>query len=171
MLGDALNPVEKWILDLQESIGDVYEESLPAKWAGVMKGIVLGDKAELEDDIKTLFTASGIVHILTVSGLHVSVLGRGFYQFLRKRGLGFLFSGIAATIVLLGYGYLTGNGISTLRAIGMMLLFMLAQLSGRSYDMLNALGGVCLFLLWENPFLVEPWDYTYVASCGCILLF
>ena len=155
VLGDALNPVEKWILDLQESIGDVYEESLPAKWAGVMKGIVLGDKAELEDDIKTLFTASGIVHILTVSGLHVSVLGRGFYQFLRKRGLGFLFSGIAATIVLLGYGYLTGNGISTLRAIGMMLLFMLAQLSGRSYDMLNALGGVCLFLLWENPFLVE----------------
>lgn len=143
----------KWILRLKERVGQVYDKHLPDKWSGVMKGIVLGDKSKLDADLKKLFTTNGIVHILTVSGLHVSVLGRGFYRFLRSRRWGFFFSGIAAGIMLLGYGYLTGNGVSTQRAVGMMVLFMLAKLEGRSYDMLNSLGGMGIFLLWENPFL------------------
>jgi competence protein ComEC len=152
-----LSLVEKKILDLKESLSRVYQSSLPKKWAGVIEGIVLGDKSSLDEGLKNLFTISGIEHILTVSGLHVSVLGKGFYKILRNRRLGFFLSGIMAGILLLGYGYLTGNGVSTMRAIGMMLLFMVAQWIGRSYDMLNSLGGVCLFLLWENPFLI---DYT-----------
>lgn len=146
---------KEWILHLKAKVSVVYDESLPKIWSGVMKGIVLGDKTELDDSVKQLFTASGIVHILTVSGLHISVLGRGLYQFLRNRRLGFLSSAIAAGFLLVGYGFLTGNGVSTLRAIGMMLLFMLAQWLGRSSDMLNSLGAVCLVLLWDNPFLAN----------------
>ena len=153
--GSDLSSIQKGILDLKASISKVYHRSLPKKWAGVMDGIVLGDKSTLDESLKNLFTISGIVHILTVSGLHVSVLGKGLYKFLRNRRLGFLLSGIGAGILLMGYGSLTGNGVSTRRAIGMMFLFMLAQWIGRSYDMLNSLGGVCLIFLWENPFLIE----------------
>lgn len=152
--GSNLGFLEKKILDLKSGISKVYKMSLPEKWAGVIDGIVLGDKSTLDESLKNLFTISGIVHILTVSGLHVSVLGKGFYGFLRNRRWSFLLSGMAAGLLLLGYGYLTGNGVSIQRAIGMMLLFMLAQWIGRSYDMLNSLGGVCLILLWINPFLI-----------------
>lgn len=153
--GSNLGVLGKWILNLKEELIRIYQNSLPQKWGGVMEGIVLGDKTSLDDGLKNLFTISGIVHILTVSGLHISVLGKGFYKILRNRRLNFLLSGIMAGMLLIGYGYLTGNGVSTKRAIAMIILFMLAQWIGRSYDMLNSLGGVCLLLLWENPFLIE----------------
>jgi len=157
VLGDNQSGLARWILALKQKISFVYATVLPEKTAGLLQGIVLGDKTTLDEEVKELFTEQGIVHILTVSGLHVSVLGQGIYRFLRKRRWSFLSAGIVAGLLLFGYGYLTGNGVSTKRAIGMMVLFILAQFWGRGYDMLNALGGVVLFLLWENPFLV---DYT-----------
>lgn len=147
--------VRNWTYRCKQEISKVYKRYLPEKAAGLLQGIILGDKTGIEEDIKDVFTENGIVHILTVSGLHVSLLGRNFYQFLRKRGWSFLMAGILAGILLIGYGDLTGNGVSTIRTVGMMLMFMLAQWMGRGYDMLNALGGMVLFLLWENPFLIE----------------
>ena len=153
-VGDNSNGCLRWIHGRKEALKEVYHKNLKQPWAGLVQGIVLGDKSDLESEVKELFTESGIVHILTVSGLHVSLLGRGLYGILRKRGLGFVVSALAAGTLLLGYGYLTGNGVSTRRAVGMLLLFMLGEILGRASDMLNSMGGVCLVLLWEKPFLV-----------------
>ena len=153
-IGDNSSGCLRWIVGLKEALKKVYQRDLKQPWSGLVQGIVLGDKSDIEDEVKELFTENGIVHILTVSGLHVSLLGRGLYEFLRKRGLGFLLSALAAGTLLLGYGYLTGNGVSAQRAVGMLLLFMLGDVIGRTSDMLNSMGGVCLVLLWENPFLV-----------------
>ncbi len=153
-VADNANWVTKNVYKLKETLGKVYEICLAERHAGVIKGMVLGDKSTLEEELKELFTLAGISHILAISGLHVSVIGRGLYHCLRKIGCGFLLSGIVAGSLLLLYGILTGNGISARRAIGMLFISMLGQVFGRSYDMLNALGAMCLFLLWENPFLI-----------------
>ena len=54
--------------------------------------------------------------------------------------------------------------MSTVRAVGMMLIFFLAQWMGRSYDMLNALGGMVLILLWQNPFLIENSGFWFSVT-------
>lgn len=74
---------------------------------------------------------------------------------LRKTGIEFGCAGVIAGIILLAYCYMVGNGMSAIRAVGMMLLFFMGQYLGRSYDMLNGLGVMCLVLLWDNPFLLE----------------
>lgn len=144
-----------FLLSVKEKMQAVYENCMEEKAAGFYSAMVLGDKSNLDEELKDLFTMAGISHILAISGLHVSIIGRGFYKQLRKRKIGFLIAGILSSGLLLSYCYMVGNGMSVVRAVGMMLLFFFGQCLGRSYDMLNALGMMCLLLLWDNPFLIE----------------
>lgn len=154
-LGQEENVIRDFLLVLKESITDVYGACMSEKAAGFYSGMILGDKSKLDDTLKEMFTLNGISHILAISGLHVSIIGRGLYSWLRKMGIGFWGAGMVAGMVLLIYCYMVGNGMSAVRAVGMMLLFFLGQYLGQSYDMLNSLGAMCLFLLWDNPFLLE----------------
>lgn len=55
--------------------------------------------------------------------------------------------------MMLSYAIMTGNGVSTIRAVGMLCIYLLADLLGQNYDMLSALGAMIIVLLWKNPFL------------------
>ena len=149
------------LLIFRERIGKVYDECLSEKAAGFYQAMVLGNKINLDESLKELFLIGGISHILAISGLHVSILGRGIFRLLRSAGIGFGIAGICAGTLLLAYGSMVGGSASTIRAIGMMLMFFSAQWIGRSYDMLNALGGMVIFLLWDNPFLIENTGFWF----------
>ncbi|MCH5333393.1 MAG: DNA internalization-related competence protein ComEC/Rec2 [Agathobacter sp.] len=121
---------------------------------GILSAMLLGEKTELDFEVKQLYQMAGISHILAISGLHVTLLGIGFYHLLRRMGLRYLTAGGLCAFFTLGYGIMTGGSVPTCRAIGMVLVLLAADLLGRGYDMLNALGLVCIVLLWENPFLI-----------------
>ena len=164
LLGYKENWIKDEILGLKLKIETVYRNSLEQDAAGFYMGMMLGDKSLLSDETKDLFAVGGISHILAISGLHMSIIGRGFYQFLRKRRMGFLLAGVLAGLQLFSYCYMTGSGTSAIRAVGMMLLFFFAQYVGRSYDMLNALGVVVVYLLWENPFLIDYSGFQFSVA-------
>ena len=50
--------------------------------------MTLGDKQELDPEIQMRYQLAGIIHILAISGLHISILGMGLYNLLKKMGLG-----------------------------------------------------------------------------------
>ena len=143
------------IVSLKKDIKQVYENCVSQKTAGFLEGMVIGDRTNLDAEVKTLFTNGGIAHILAISGLHVSIIGRGLYNITRKRGMSFKLAGFLAGALLMGYCYMVGSGMSAVRSVGMMLIFFVAQVAGKSYDMLNSLGAMVIYLLWENPFLLE----------------
>lgn len=155
VMGVSQSWIEKALLELRDNLKQVYLSEMPEDAAGFYIGMLLGDKSYLSPVTKELFVIGGISHILAISGLHISIIGRRLYIYLRKLRMSFRTAGVIAGGVLLMYTYMVGGSMSTLRAVGMMLLYFLAQYWGRSYDLLNALGGICLVLLWENPFLLE----------------
>ena len=155
LMGASQSWIKKSLRKLRDNLKLVFSIGMSEHAAGFYMGMVLGDKSNLQETTKDLFTIGGISHILAISGLHVSIIGRRLYDWLRKRRISFFMAGIVAGCVLLMYCYMVGSGMSTLRAVGMMLLYFLAQYCGRSYDMLNSLGGICVLLLWENPFFLE----------------
>ena len=158
------NEVESMLLSIKAALAKVYSTSTSERTAGFLAGMILGDRSGLEADLKQLFTNGGIAHILAISGLHVSIIGRSLYGAIRKRGVEFVTAGLLAGTILLMYCFMVGNGMSAVRAVGMMLLFFLAQMLGRSYDMLNALGAAVWFLLLENPFLIEYSGFWFSVS-------
>ena len=136
---------------------------LPAEQAGVMCALLLGDKSELEADIKNLYKRNGILHILSISSLHITIIGMGLYKLLRKIGLPIIPAAIGGSAILLFYGMLAGFSVSACRAIGMYLLRMGAEILGRSYDMLTALGILAAAMVIKNPY--------YLQNAGFLLSF
>lgn len=136
-----------------------------AKDDGVLSAMLLGDKTELDSEIKSLYQAAGIAHVLAISGLHISLLGMTLYRLFRHRcGLTYLWAGSVVATFLGMYTVMTGNTVSARRAAGMLLVYLLADLLGRSYDMLSALGIVVMLLLAENPFLVENSGFQFSVA-------
>lgn len=135
----------------------------PQKEASILSTMLLGDKTELDSSVKALYKRNGIVHILSISGLHITLIGMGIYQMLRKAGLPVILSAIVGGVILMLYGVMTGLGISACRAIGMYLIRMLGECLGRTYDMLTAMGIMGAFMLLRQP--------EYLRHSGFLLSF
>lgn len=132
---------------------------------GVLSAMLLGDKTSLDSEIRSLYQKSGIAHVLAISGLHISLLGMALYRLLRHRcGLTYLWAGIVAASFLVAYTLMTGNAFSARRATGMLIVYLVADLLGRSYDMLSALSLIVILLLWENPFLVTNSGFQFSVA-------
>ena len=132
---------------------------------GVLSAMLLGDKTSLDSEIRSLYQKSGIAHVLAISGLHISLLGMALYRLLRHRcGLTYLWAGIVAASFLVAYTLMTGNAVSARRATGMLIVYLVADLLGRSYDMLSALSLIVILLLWENPFLVTNSGFQFSVA-------
>lgn len=146
---------------------DVYQSVLKDAEAGVLCGMTIGDKSGLDAGIKQTYQSCGLSHVMAISGLHVAVVGMAWYRLLKKGGMGFLLSGICAGSLLVVYAMLVGMGTSVIRAVGMFMLLLLANVLGRGYDLPNALGVMAFCLLWQNPFLI--WDAGFEFSFAAVL--
>lgn len=153
--GEGLAFPRTKLLDWLSSRKTHWKERLyhvfPEKEASVMVTILLGDRTGLDEDIKELYGIGGILHILSISGLHISIIGMGLYKGLRKLGLPVWVCSYSGILLLLLYGMMTGMGVSICRAVGMYMLCMLAKLTGRTYDMQTALGVVAVVLAGIHP--------------------
>lgn len=154
------------------AVEDVYVNLLGEKEAGIVCAMVLGNKAYLDNEVKTLFQRNGISHILAISGLHVSMLGMGLYRLLRAAGVRARASAAAGCLLLLCYGAMTGFGSSTCRAVVMFCLAMLARVAGRTYDLATALSFALLLMLLEQPLYLQDAGFllSFLAVAGMALV-
>lgn len=144
----------------------------PGKEASILCTMLLGDKTSLDSELKELYKRNGIVHILSISGLHITMIGMGIYKLLRRTGCSVFPAALTGSAVLIFYGLLTGMGISACRAIGMYLIRMLGELLGRSYDMLTALGFMGILMLLRQPEYLRHSGFllSFGSVCGIGLL-
>ena len=127
------------------------DQVFPKKEAGVMRAMLLGDRASLDPELRELYQEGGIIHILSISGLHVTLLGMGLFSLLRRIGMRVEIAAVLACCILFPYGIMTGMGVSASRAIGMFCLRMLALLLGRTYDMPTAMAVIACGMLCLVP--------------------
>lgn len=138
---------------------------------GIIGAIILGDKTDLDSDIKELYSVSGIAHILAISGLHISFIGMAICRLLRRR-FRFLFSAAVSIPVVLSFGIMSGFGISTIRAIIMFILKIIGEVLGRKYDAITAISLAGLVLLVQNPFVVcnSGFQMSFGAIIAIVLI-
>lgn len=159
-------PYRQFLLELRERLTQsLYQAG--GKEGPVFAAMALGDKKGLEASQKLRYQMGGIIHILAISGLHVSVLGMGFWKLLKRLGAG---NGLAGTLVLAGalsYGIMTGGSLSALRAVCMLLVSAGARILGRIYDMPTALSLAALLILLESP--ASLYGSSFLLSFGAVL--
>lgn len=137
----------------------------------VYEGILLGDKSDMDTELKELYSISGISHVLAISGLHISIIGMFLYAGLRKKFC-FGVSASVAVIVVVMFGILSGMGIATIRALVMFGLKLLGEVIGRNYDYLTAISLAGLILLVENPFVIfnSGFQMSFAAIVSIVIL-
>ena len=70
---------------LREKIKLFIESSLPADSAALYKALITGDRSSISQEVIEQFRGSGCLHILAISGIHMSLLGLFFYTNLLAR--------------------------------------------------------------------------------------
>ncbi len=162
---DKFYKIAEGLYQLRRKAGSKMDVLLPEQEASVMKTMLLGEKGILDEEIKGLYQRNGIAHILAISGLHISMIGLGLYQLLRKAGLKIKPGAILASVVILLYGMMTGFAVSAIRAIIMFLLQMLAQILGRTYDRITALAVAAVLVLVEQPLYLFHSGFQFSFLC------
>ena len=136
---------------LRKSILERMDEMFPADTRGFAKALLLGDRSGIDYETNTSLTLSGIVHVVSVSGLHISILFSVLFLFLGRRRL---LTPILGGAVLLVAAAVTGFSPSIVRSCLMNGLMLLALMLDREYDPLTAVGFSLLVMLGFNPMAV-----------------
>ncbi len=142
------------------------------KNGGILAAMLLGEKSEMDSNVKELYQNTGISHILAISGLHISFIGLGVYRLIRKTGLHYLPAGIFAMGILTLYILMIGASVSAVRAYIMLLLKIGADITGRVYDMLTAaILSATLTVLYQPLYLTDGgFHMSYGAIIGIALI-
>lgn len=154
------------LYQLKKFLSGILSEALPAEEASVMQTMLLGEKGNLDQELKELYQRNGIAHVLAISGLHISMLGMGLYRLLRKCAVPMKGAAAASAGLMLLYGVMTGFSVSALRAILMFFLRMLSILMERTYDMLTAAAVAAVGILLEQPLYFYHSGFCF--SFGCV---
>lgn len=165
-------PVRQFLTDLRTKMSQVYGLVLNENEAGLLRAMVLGEKEGLDEETKELYQKNGISHLLAISGLHISLIGLGFYRLIRRCSGSYVCAAVPTILLLLFYGWMTGASVSVIRAAAMCGLSILADLVGRTYDMLTAIGATALVLMLTGPLCVHQSAFrlSYGAVLGIALL-
>lgn len=135
--------------------------------------LLLGDRSGLDPDLVKAYAASGAIHVLAVSGLHVGILymllNWVFKSLLRLRRWRALF----ATLVFLWlYALVTGLPPSVSRACTMFSLIAIARELKRDALVYNTIATAAFVLLWLRPGLLHETGFqlSFAAVLGIIYI-
>ncbi|NFH90461.1 ComEC/Rec2 family competence protein [Clostridium botulinum] len=147
---------------IKNKVYKMLEENLGKRKAGLISSIAFGYSECLDDEDKEYMKSFGIIHAISVSGLHVAIV----YSVLR-RFLGVKI-GVIATII---YVLFTGSNYSSIRAFLMLSTLELSYLLKRNNNSISALSISGIILLLMRPYAVFEVSFhlSYLATLGIIL--
>jgi competence protein ComEC len=171
-LGPPANPVLRAAAAVRAGLQAQVTGLFPAREAGLLLGLALGDTSRLEPAVEQDFRATGLGHLLAVSGQNVAMVLApllGLAMLLRLPPWGRLGLGCAAVGFFV---LLTGAEPSVLRAAVMAVLTLAGVVSGRPRSSASILGAAVFVLLVLDPSLVRSvgFQLSVAATAGILAL-
>lgn len=153
---------------LKENIDSAFKEET----AGVLKGLLLGDTSNIEEEIKEDFRTANMSHILAISGMHISYITMYLSKFLEKK-VGKRSTKIIVILVLIVYMFIKGFSPSVVRAVIMGILAIGATLVYRKNDFWTSISISLFILLAYNPYLLLNigLQFSYLGTVGIIIFY
>lgn len=145
--------------------------SMPAKEAGILQALLVGDDSFLSEDVSEAYKASGMVHLLVVSGSHVAFIIVLFAYFFSVFELDKRVTPFLLMVAIFLYVFITGSSVSVIRA-GVGAIFLLfSKLWGRKNDSLTSLFLVGFFILLGNPMTIYSMSFqlSFAGVLGILL--
>lgn len=142
------------IYDFKSSLYKKFYWQIGENNAAKVMAIAFGDTSHLSYDDKEDFKKLGIVHAVSVSGMHMAVLFKCLQIFLSLE---------AAFAVCTFYAVFTGFQAATVRSLLMLIIYKYSKKLNKNYDFLSAISLAALILLIFKPY--------YIVDIGFMLSF
>lgn len=166
-----LSIIDSGIYKIKTKITDNLNKVLSNETKGIALGILLGDITCVSDDVKEDFKNSNLLHMLAVSGSHVTYILIGAQKCLKnvdKR-----FQKWILILFLLFFIKLTGETPSVIRAGIMGILIIASWICRRKSDVLNNIAISCFVILLINPYSIYNLGFilSYAGTLGIIFYY
>ncbi len=144
--GEASFPI-----NIQMAIKKLFAQNLDEHTASICQALVLGDKTGIDDTLYSNIQASGLAHVLAVSGLHVSTLATAIYFLLKKLEVNPKISFVIVFVLTFIYSMLCSFTASSLRACIMSGIFNFASAFSKKKDNLSTISFSAILILIFRP--------------------
>lgn len=131
---------------------NVVNSYIPGENGAVANAMAIGDKSGIESFTFKCFNYAGTVHLLVISGLHLTVWSFGVIRALSKFSRLRKHTPFIGTFCVLIYSAITGFSVSVLRAGAMVGAVLMGKVLKRDADSINSIGLAVTFILIFNPF-------------------
>jgi competence protein ComEC len=161
----------RWLSTLRNNSLEIIRNFMPAREAGLLGGILLGEQRSLDPQLKQNFQITGSSHIIAISGANITI-AIGAMMLLFQR----LFRKRTALILSLagvsGYVLLVGASPGVVRAGVMGGFAIVGLLLGREYFSLLGLAGTTFLMTLASPqvFYDIGFQLSCLATLGLILI-
>lgn len=157
-----------WFETWQQQLAERLERLFPAPdIAGYMKSLLLGLDEEVEPGLAEMYADLGLLHVLAISGLHVTLVSGGFLWLLERIGVRREHALVAACLFIAAYVLLVGASPSAVRAGLMGAIGLLAVRFRRNLDIREGWGIALILMLFADPY--QLWQVGFQLSF-CVTL-
>ncbi len=168
--------IVQYSITAREWADGILREHLSGKQVqATASALVLGVTDGLDNDLIGAYAATGALHVLSVSGLHVGIIYWLLLLILKpltKNRTGQWVLALISVLLLWGYAFITGVSPSVLRAVAMFSFVALARPVGHRTNIYNTLAASAFCLLIYEPYLIMSvgFQLSYLAVIGIVYL-
>jgi len=169
-------PQENWsisrvLLKIRESGIKKIESYFEGSTAGVIQALIYGERTNIESEIINSYQSLGLIHLLAISGLHVSLMTGMVYFTCIRLGITrestaiFLFCSLPVYIII------AGGSPSVIRSVLMSMLLFASMIWWKKGGMLDVISLACLCMLAINPYYLTNigFQLSFMVSAALIL--
>lgn len=161
-----------FILSVQLSVSRLFYEHMDEDTSVIARALVIGDKRGIDDLLYEDVQASGLAHVLSVSGLHITALATAVYWVFRKLGINAKIAYVVVLALSLFYVALCDFVPPAVRSLVMTAVFNFGSVFGFKRDGLSALSAAAAVIMLFSPFsLMHVGFLLSVFSLLGIMLF
>ena len=172
-----------WFEDIRSFISTRVQEILPPDAAAIVVPLIIGDQGLVSQNQYDLYRIAGIVHVLSVSGFHLTLLAglvffliRGIFALFPRLGTVINTKKLAAflsLLVVLFYLFISGLQIPAVRSFIMIAVILMAVMLDRSAISLRTavLAGVFILAIWPESLLNAGFQLSFIAVFAMLSLY
>ena len=162
----AGDPVHAALFAFRHALVDAVDRALPEPQAALVLGVVFGYRAALPPGLQQQMIASGLIHIVVISGLKVSLLAK-----IMQQAIGRLLPRAAPLIAvgaMVAYALLAGASAAALRAAAMGVLVVVAGRLRRDSHVFVSLALTAAIMLGLKPDLAHDVSFqlSFAGTAG-----
>jgi len=161
------------IFFVKDKFAALTNRIFPEPQASFLAGLLYGARSGLPEEVLDNFQATGVTHIIAISGYNITIVSALFLIF--AYSLGFsrkkAFPWVVLAIIL--FVIFTGASASVVRAGIMGILVLLAKQTGRTSQILNTLVFTAALMSLHNPWVLifdAGFQLSFLATIGLVYL-